>query len=250
MDQLAEAFWWPGIHREIKEKAETCASCRAAGKNIISQIPSTEKNNLEILTESNQEIQLDFAGPTKSKTRGDVYISVAFDRFFFKLPTAQVCKNTDTRTGLNFLTKYFTVNGTPRCIRTDNGSCFKSNEFKKFCNDENVKRIRSTPNLYTGTGLVERTIRTIESLTRANMADGLTIEDSVQLAIKTIRQTPHSRINMTPFQMHLGRRPRTALTNLIGKPECLLSNWKRTITNYIFSTTDGTTGSKNERLRW
>ena len=65
------------------------------------------------------------------------------------------------------------------------------------------------------------------------MADGLTFEDSVQLAIKTIRQTPLSRLNMTPFRMHLGRRPRTALTTLIGKPECLLSNWKRTLTNYI-----------------
>ena len=38
---------------------------------------------------------------------------------------------------------------------------------------------------------------------------------------------------MTPFQMHLGRKPRIALTNLIGKSECLLSNWKRTLTNYI-----------------
>ena len=38
---------------------------------------------------------------------------------------------------------------------------------------------------------------------------------------------------MTPFQMHSGRKPRTALTNLIDKPECLLSNWKRTLTNYI-----------------
>ena len=28
-------------------------------------------------------------------------------------------------------------------------------------------------------------------------------------------------------------KPRTALTNLIGNPECLLSNWKRTLTNYI-----------------
>ena len=232
MDQLAEAFWWPGIHREIKEKAETCPSCRAAVKNIIPQLPSTEKNNLEVLTEPNQEIQLYFAGPIKSKTRGDVYILVAIDRFS-KWPIAQVCKTTDTRIVLKFLTKYFTDNGTPRCIRTDNGSCFRSNEFKMFCNDENVKRIRCTPNLHTGTGLVERTKRTIKSLTRAYMADGLTFEDRVQLAIKTIRQTPHSRINMTPFQMHLGRRPRTSLTNLIGKPECLLSNWKRTSTNHI-----------------
>ena len=220
MDQLAEAFWWPGMHREKHEKAETCPCCRDAGKNIITQIPSTEKNNLEILTEPNQEIQLDFAGPIKSKTRGDVYILVAVDRFS-KWPTAQLCTNTDTRTVLKFLTNYFTNNGTPQCIKTDNSSCFKSNEFKKFCKGENIKRIRYTPNLHTGTGLVERMIRTFKSLTRANTADGLKFEDSVQIAIKTIRQTPHSRLNMTPFQMHLGRKPRTALINLIGKPECL-----------------------------
>ena len=63
------------------------------------------------------------------------------------------------------------------------------------------------------------------------MADGLIFEDSVQP--KTIRQTPHIRLNMTLFQMHLGSKPRTALTNSIGNFECLLSNWKRTLTNYI-----------------
>ena len=67
MEQIAGAFWWPGMNREIQEKAESCPSCRAAGKNIITQIPSTENNSLEILTEPNQEIQLDFAGPIKSK---------------------------------------------------------------------------------------------------------------------------------------------------------------------------------------
>ena len=82
-------------------KSETCPSCRAAGKNITTQIPSTEKNNLEILTGLNQEIQLDFAGPIKSNTRGNEYILVAVDRFS-KWHTAQVCKNLDTRTVLKF----------------------------------------------------------------------------------------------------------------------------------------------------
>ena len=90
MDKSAEAFWWPGLHREIQEKAETCHSCRTAGKNLKTQIPQTEVNRLEILTEPGQEIQLDFAGPIKSKSRGDVYILVAVDRFS-KWPTAQVC---------------------------------------------------------------------------------------------------------------------------------------------------------------
>ena len=225
MDQSAAAFWCPGLNREIREKAKNCPSCRALAKNLTTQLPSTEKNNLEILSEPNQEIQLDFAGPIKSKTRGDVYILVGVDRFS-KWPTAQSCKNTDSRTVLKFLTKYCSDNGTPWSIR------FKSNEFKEFCNQENIKRIRCTPNLHTGTGQVERTIRTIKSLT---MADGLTFEESVNLAIKTIRQNPHSKINMTPFHMHFGRKPRTAITSLIGRPECLLSNWKKTLTNYVLA---------------
>ena len=67
------------------------------------------------------------------------------------------------------------------------------------------------------------------------MADGLTFEESVNLAIKTVRQNPHSKLDMTPFQMPFGRKPRTAITNLIGRPECLLSNWKKTLTNYVLA---------------
>ena len=91
MDKAAEAFRWPGMYREIPEKSEKCPSCRTACKNLKTQIPSTEINQLELLTEPNQEIQLDFAGPIKSERRGDVYIFVAVDRFSTR-PTAQFCK--------------------------------------------------------------------------------------------------------------------------------------------------------------
>ena len=67
------------------------------------------------------------------------------------------------------------------------------------------------------------------------MADDLPFEEGVNLAIKTMRQTPHSKLNMTPFQMHFGRKLRTAITNLSGRPKCLLSNWKKTLTNYVLA---------------
>ena len=38
---------------------------------------------------------------------------------------------------------------------------------------------------------------------------------------------------MTPFQMHFGEKPPTAITNLIGNPKSFLPNWKKTLTNYI-----------------
>ena len=79
-----------------------------------------------------------------------------------------------------------------------------------------MKRKREYDVLHTGTGQVGRTKRTIKSLNRANLEDGLTFEESVQLAIKTIRQTLHNTLKMTPYQMHSGRKSRTPITNLIG----------------------------------
>ena len=198
------------------------------------QLPQSEINRLEILTELGQEIQLDFAGPIKSKSRGDVYLLVAID-CFSKWPTAQICKKTNSRTAVKLSTKFCTDNGTPRTIRTNNGRCFKRQEFKDYCNGENIRGIRCTPNLLTMTGLVERTIRTNRSLTRANLKDNLTLEESVNMAIKTIRQTQHNTLKMTPFQLHHGRKPRTPITNLIGQPACLLTNWKKTLTNTILA---------------
>ena len=45
------------------------------------------------------------------------------------------------------------------------------------------------------------------------MADGLIFEESVNSANKTIRQSRHSKLNMTSFQMHFGRKPGTAISN-------------------------------------
>ena len=212
MEMASETFWWPGIFKDIRTKVENCTSCRMSGKNLKTQIPKTEKNYLDLLTEPNQEIQLDFAGPINSKSRGTLYILVAVDRFS-RWPTAKICSRTDTKTVLQFLKEYCTENGTPRSIRTDNATCFKSDEFKSFCKQEYIQRIRSTPNLHTGTGLVERTIRTIKDLIRANLQDGLSFQHSLMVAIKTIRMTPNSRLKLTPFELHKGRKPRTPITN-------------------------------------
>ena len=40
---------------------------------------------------------------------------------------------------------------------------------------------------------------------------------------------------MTPFQLHFGRKLRTPITNMIGHPACLLSDWKKTLTNYVLA---------------
>ena len=81
--------------------------------------------------------------------------------------------------------------------------------------------------------MVERTIRMINLLTRAKFKDGLTFEEIVQLAIRTVRQTPLSTLKVTLFQMHFGRKRHTPFSNLIGQTTCLVSNWEITISKYV-----------------
>ena len=101
MEDGAEAFWWPGIYRDIREKVNRCNPCRLSGKNLKTQLPNTERNKLELLSEPNLELQLDFAGPIKSRSQGKLYILVSVDRFS-KRPTAMICKNTDSKTVVKF----------------------------------------------------------------------------------------------------------------------------------------------------
>ena len=70
-DQLAEAFWWSGIDKEIKEKTETetFPSCRAAGRNNTTQTPSVEKKKPEILTEPNRTKKFNWILPVQSNQR-------------------------------------------------------------------------------------------------------------------------------------------------------------------------------------
>ena len=145
--------------------------------------------------------------------------------------------------------KYCADNGTPQTIRTDNGSCFKSKEFKEYCNGENITRILCTPNLHTGTGLVERTIRTIKSLTRASLEDDLTFEESVNKAIKTIRQTQQYSENDT-FPITL-REKTTHADNQSDWPTKLPINELEENTNKLhFSPACRITSLYDTRLRW
>ena len=43
MEDGAEAFWWPGIYRDIREKVKRCNPCRLSGKSFKTQLPKTEK---------------------------------------------------------------------------------------------------------------------------------------------------------------------------------------------------------------
>ena len=73
---------------------------------------------MEPVVESNEEVQLDFAGPVPDELNRDAYILVAIDKWS-KFPTAKVVKNTAADIAMTFMQRYISNNGVPRKIRCD-----------------------------------------------------------------------------------------------------------------------------------
>ena len=213
MCNVTVTFWWPNMRTDI-EKAKTCSACLNAGKNLKTQLPSTEKSKLEPPKNPGEEIQIDFTGNLNSNyLDSSPFILVAVDKNS-RWPVAKICKNTNHGTVLTFLREYIKVYGVPKTIKSDNGSAFISKEYKSFCKEYNIIRKYGTLNLHTGTGLVERTIQSLKNLTKTNLEETQNLRESLNKALYVLRFTIHSETKKTPFELHFGREPGTKLSNL------------------------------------
>ena len=63
MLDVSKYLWWPHMHKDIVNLAEECRSCTRYGKNAKYIIPKNATKPLPLLTQPDQEIQLDYAGP-------------------------------------------------------------------------------------------------------------------------------------------------------------------------------------------
>ena len=127
-------------------------------------------------------------------------------------PVAKTCKNTNHESVI-FLQENTNIYGVPKSVKTDRGRAFISKEFSKYCNENNIIRKYGTANLHTGTGMAERTIRSLKNLLKANLEDGINLRNSLDKALYVLRFTIHLELQKTPFELHFGRKPRTKLTN-------------------------------------
>ena len=222
MLHLADLVWFPRIHRELTAKAQSCGDCIKKGKNLKPLIPKQSLGIVPKLSEPNEELQLDFAGPIPFREhKQNYYILVSVDRLT-RFPHAEVFKDCDTQTALNYLEEYCRFHGIPRSIRCDQAQAFKAREFEIFCKNKNIKLILAPAGDHRATGMVERLIQTIKR--RIAVMEHDPLWSSADLAaivakiIESIKLIPNATTKIKPFVAHFGRPPNTALSNLITKP--------------------------------
>ena len=220
--QLADLVWFPRILREVIAKAQSCGDCIKKGKNLKPVMPKNSLGILSKLSEPNEEVQLDFAGPIPFREhKQNYYILASIDRLT-RYPHAEVFKDCDAQTAINFLEQYCRFHGIPRSLICDQAQAFKSREFEIFCKNKNTKLILAPTGDHRATGMVERLIQTLKRRIAVMEHDPLwstaDLATIVAKIIESIRLITNATTKIKPFQAHYGRPPNTELSNMITKP--------------------------------
>ena len=220
MKYLAQYIWWPHINRQIYFHGINCSECTSAGKNIKSVIPISQISELPPLSEPNEELNLDFAGPLDSYWGSNKYILLCIDRFS-KFPSAKITSSTSSKTVIEFLQDYIFLHGIPYSIRVDHATCFTSQDFKSFCDSNNIKIIFCTVGDHRSNGLFEKLVHTVKVklLAISKEHHKTTLQNAVSKIIWNLRSTFQSKIKCSTFEIHYNRKSNTIWKQLAsGKP--------------------------------
>ena len=210
MKFFAENICWPHLCREIYHHGKNCIQCIMAGKNLKMLLGTNNTEKLPILTELNEEFDIDFAGPLDKSWGNSKYLLLCINRFS-KFPSAKVVNNTAASSILTFKTDYCHLHGLPKSIRADHGSCFTSFDFRNFCEKKNIKLILCTVGDHRSNGVVERLIYTVKAkLLAMSFNDPKpSLNTAIDKIIWNIRSTKQSSIGCSPFSKHFNRSPNT-----------------------------------------
>ena len=220
MKYLAQYIWWPHINRQIYFHGKNCSECTSAGKNLKTVIPKSQISELPPLSQPNEELNLDFAGPLDSYWGSKKYILLCIDRFS-KFPSAKITSSTSSKTVIEFSQEYIFLHGIPYSIRVDHATCFTCQDFKSFCDSNNIKIIFCTVGDHRSNGLVEKLVHTvkIKLLAISKEHDKSTLQNAVSKIIWNLRSSYQSKIKCSPFEIHYNRKPNTIWKQLAsGKP--------------------------------
>ncbi|KAL5493753.1 hypothetical protein EMCRGX_G014975 [Ephydatia muelleri] len=164
-------------------------------------------------TEPWQRIHIDYAGPFEGSSW--LVVVDAFSKWIEIKPQ----RSTTTSGTVKALREIFCRFGLPRVIVSDNGPQFSSQEFKQFCDSNNIVHIRSTPYHPKTNGLAERAVRTFKESFLASQGSTDDVELRLQRFLLSYRNTPHKSTGRAPAEMLMGRKLQTKLDLL--KPDSL-----------------------------
>ena len=121
---------------------------------------------------------------------------------FSHFPVVRQLHWESTKLVLDALKDMFSDFGIPEAIISDNGPCYRSQEFSQFCSKFEIKHITGAAYNHQANAIAERSIQTIKQLMVKNQGD-------TWLALLILKSTPMNGIDRSPAELLCNRCFRT-----------------------------------------
>ncbi|KAG6922147.1 hypothetical protein G0U57_003603, partial [Chelydra serpentina] len=155
-------FFWPGVHREVKDYCVSCPDCQHATPAGVRRAPLVP---LPVVGIPLERVAMDLVGPFPKSKAGYQYIFVLMD-YATRFPEAIPLRSITARTIAAELVKIFARVGLPREILTDQGTNFTSKLFRQVCALLGITKLQTSVYHPQTDGLVERFNRTLKGMLR------------------------------------------------------------------------------------
>ena len=187
-------------------------------------------------SEPNEEIQIDFGGAITNEKGQVTHFLACIDRFS-KYPTVGVFEKANKPNVIKFLDEYIHIHGVPRNIRLDQARCLIGYNVKNFCKQHNINIFTAPANDHRANGLVERLMQTIKRRLSCMKLDSrnntFTIKEAIKSIVYQLRICRQKTNNATRFQAHIGRKPKTPLSNISTIPKSSNLSYESILHHYL-----------------
>ena len=229
LDVIRRKYYWPTLFRDVKDWCRTCKPCQQR-KNPVAN-PKAPLQYPPVASHPGQMIAMDFVGPLPLTAEKNRYLLVITD-MFSKYAEAVPCPNQEAETTADALVRhYICKHGLPDILHSDQGRNFESQVIHHLCLLLNIRRTRTSPYHPSANGQCERYNKTLIEMISLYIKDDQTDWDKwVPLMLFSYHSTPHASTRYTPFQLQIGRQPRTPFDTIA---ETLIETEKKPAHSYL-----------------
>ncbi|KAL5014582.1 hypothetical protein ScPMuIL_008852 [Solemya velum] len=194
-----QVLFWPGINKDIDWMVKDCQICQ----QFQNHQPKEPLNSHELPHSPFEKVSTDLF---QINNKDYIVVVDAYSNY----PEVVQIPNQSSRVVIQAMKNIFSRHGIPKQILSDNGPCYRSQEFKVFSKEWDFQHVTSSPRYPKSNGLAEKTVQTMKNIIRKCCAAG----DDVQLGLLAYRTTKLD-IGLSSSELLMGRQLRNNLPSFV-----------------------------------
>lgn len=203
--RLRTKVWWPKIDAQAESYVKKCHGC-----TMVSAPPPPEPlSRTKLPNQPWEHLAIDYLGPLPSND----YLLVVVD-YYSRFIEIEIMRKIDSAETIKRLSIMFARFGNPVSITADNGRQLISEQFVKFCVENNIFLNSTIPWWPQQNGEVERQNRSILKRLIISQNQKQNWKEELLKYLLMYRSIPHSTTMKTPSELMFGRTIRDKIPKI------------------------------------